>query len=72
MSIKMLVLFVENICIMIEFCAGCCGLLCYPCQTHKTANSLNKSGALYCLLACFFPCLPALLLRQETRHRWET
>ena len=57
---------------MIKYLTGCCGLLCYPCQTHKTANSLNKSGALYCLLACFFPCLPALLLRQETRHRWET
>ena len=50
--------------------SGCCGLVCYPCQTYKTANSLNKSGTLYCLLACFFPCLPALVLRQETRHRW--
>merc|ERR1711976_1047901 len=52
-----------------EIC--CCGLFCYPCQTYKTANSLNRSGALFGLLACFFPCLPAFLLRQETRHRYD-
>ena len=27
-------------------------------------------GALYCLLACLFPCIPIMLLRQEARERY--
>merc|ERR1712083_958923 len=46
---------------------GCC---CNPCITYQTAEDLGKSGILYALLGCFMPCIPALLLRQEARERY--
>ena len=39
-------------------------------MTYGTANDLGKSGLLYCLLGCFMPCIPTLLLRQEARERY--
>jgi len=48
----------------------CCGYWCFPCQTYQTAESLGKSGILYSLLSCLFPCVPMLLLRQEARERY--
>ena len=29
-----------------------------------------NSGFLYCMLACIIPCIPIMLLRQETRERY--
>ena len=29
-----------------------------------------NSGFLYCMLACIFPCIPIMLLRQEARERY--
>ena len=49
---------------------GCCGLCCNPCITYQTAEDLGKSGVLYLLLGCIAPCIPALLLRQEARSRY--
>ena len=45
-------------------------MCCHSCQTYGTANDLGKSGLLYCLLGCFMPCIPTLLLRQEARERY--
>ena len=49
---------------------GCCGLFCEPCLVYKNAEGLQKSGILYCLLGCFMPCIPALLLRNEARSQY--
>ena len=49
---------------------GCCGCCCVPCLTHRTANDMGKSGFLYCLLGCLFPCIPAMLLRKQARERY--
>jgi len=56
-------------------CCGDCGIcmctsFCTPCQTYQTAEDLNKSGMLYCLLGCFMPCIPILLLRGEAREKY--
>merc|ERR1711970_1167936 len=48
----------------------CCGMCCNPCITYQTAEDLGKSGILYLLLGCVAPCIPALLLRQEARSRY--
>merc|ERR1739848_613334 len=48
----------------------CCGMCCNPCITYQTAEDLGKSGVLYLLLGCIAPCIPALLLRQEARSRY--
>merc|ERR1712115_419556 len=50
--------------------SGCCECFCSPCLTYKTAEDLGKSGILYCLLGCIMPCIPALLMRQEARERY--
>ena len=47
-----------------------CTSCCFPCQTYSTAEDLNKSGILYCLLGCFMPCIPILLLRGEAREKY--
>ena len=36
----------------------------------RNAEALNKSGLLCCVLGCFFPCVPALLLRNEARDKY--
>jgi len=48
----------------------CCASFCSPCLTYQTANDLGKSGLLYLVLGCIMPCIPALLLRQEARERY--
>jgi len=48
----------------------CCASFCSPCLTYQTANDLGKSGLLYMVLGCIMPCIPALLLRQEARERY--
>eukprot|EP00090_Calanus_glacialis_P004890 TRINITY_DN13678_c0_g1_i1.p1 TRINITY_DN13678_c0_g1~~TRINITY_DN13678_c0_g1_i1.p1 ORF type:complete len:104 (+),score=18.31 TRINITY_DN13678_c0_g1_i1:48-359(+) len=48
----------------------CCGCCCNPCLTYQTANDLGKSGLLYMLLGCIMPCIPAMLLRQQARERY--
>ena len=47
-----------------------CGMCCGFCQIYQNAESLGKSGCLYMLLACIFPCVPIMLLRQEARERY--
>ena len=37
---------------------------------NRNAEALNKSGLLCCVLGCFFPCVPALLLRNEARDKY--
>ena len=37
---------------------------------RRNAEALNKSGLLCCVLGCFFPCVPALLLRSEARDKY--
>ena len=37
---------------------------------RRNAEALNKSGLLCCVLGCFFPCVPALLLRNEARDKY--
>merc|ERR1712110_694523 len=52
-------------------CSICmCTTFCTPCQIYRTAEDLNKSGMLYCLLSCFMPCIPVLLLRGEAREKY--
>ena len=50
--------------------SGMCGMCCGLCQIYQNAESLGKSGCLYMLLACIFPCVPIMLLRQEARERY--
>ena len=50
--------------------SGCCGTFCTPCLVYRNANDLGKSGCLYALLACFFPCIPLFLLRDSARERY--
>ena len=66
-------------------CGTCCGL-CQVYQNAenlgKSGESKNpftlysslipiiNSGFLYCMLACIFPCIPIMLLRQEARERY--
>ena len=49
---------------------GLCGSFCTPCLVYRNAEDLNKSGILYCLLGCFMPCIPLLLLRSEAREKY--
>ena len=55
---------------LINFSTGMCTTFCTPCQIYQTAEDLNKSGMLYCLLSCFMPCIPVLLLRGEAREKY--
>ena len=42
----------------------------YPRIFHDLLSEIINPGALYCLLACLFPCIPIMLLRQEARERY--
>ena len=57
-----------------NFCGDCevcmCGSCCGLCLVYQNAENLGKSGFLYCMLACIFPCIPIMLLRQEARERY--
>ena len=59
---------------LINCCGDCgvcmCGTCCEPCLVYRNAEDLDKSGLLCCILGCFFPCVPALLLRGEARDRY--
>ena len=59
---------------LLNCCGDCgvcmCGTCCEPCLVYRNAEDLNKSGLLCCILGCFFPCVPALLLRGEARDRY--
>merc|ERR1711962_1006852 len=60
---------------MCDYCHDCetccCGSFC-PCfQACGTANALQSSGFLYCLLTFICgPCLPICLLRNKARSRY--
>ena len=43
-----------------------------PDITKSFDNFILQSGILYMLLGCIMPCIPALLLRQEARERYNT
>merc|ERR1712001_261910 len=52
-------------------CENClCGSFCTPCLVYRNAEDLDKSGILYCLLGCFMPCIPLILLRIEAREKY--
>ena len=36
----------------------------------KTAQRMGESKCLYCLLYCFMPCLPFMMLRGRMRERY--
>ena len=61
----------QGLCNCCGDCSVCmCGACCEPCLVYRNAESLNKSGILCCILGCFFPCIPALMLRSEARERY--
>merc|ERR1712032_1361166 len=61
----------QDLCNCCGDCEACmCGTCCGFCQIYQNAENLGKSGFLYCLLACLFPCIPIMLLRQEARERY--
>merc|ERR1712002_1165457 len=46
---------------------SCCGL----CMVYETAEGLQESGILYCLLACCItPCVPVMMLRMNAREKY--
>merc|ERR1711936_1018750 len=64
-------------------CTGCCA---QPCLAYDNAEKLkpeefediqaftfriNKSRLLCCMLGCFFPCIPAFVIRQQARDKFE-
>ena len=59
---------------LLNCCGDCgvclCGTCCECCLVYRNAEDLNKPGLLCCILGCFFPCVPALLLRGEARERY--
>ena len=65
------VVWKQGLCNCCGDCSVCmCGTCCEPCLVYRNADSLGKSGLLCCILGCFFPCVPALLLRSEARERY--
>ena len=59
---------------LVNCCGDCgvcaCGTCCEPCLVYQNAEDLNNSGFLCCILGCFFPCIPSLLLRGEAREKY--
>ncbi|XP_023330075.1 cell number regulator 2 [Eurytemora carolleeae] len=53
-------------------CGTCmCGSCCLCFQACETANALNDSGFLYCLLSVLCgPCVPICLLRMKARTKY--
>ena len=49
---------------------GCCGYLCRPCQMGDNAQKLGDSYFLCCFASICVPCIPAFILRQKTRERY--
>merc|ERR1712215_67011 len=62
---------------------GCCA---QPCLAYDNAENLkpeefkdiqaftiriNKSRLMCCLLGCFFPCIPAFVIRQQARDKYD-
>merc|ERR1712083_728200 len=48
----------------------CFGYFCGLCLMMQNADNLGENMWLYCLMSCFTPCIPMLLLRGKARERY--